>query len=400
MPKYLAPGVYTQELRSGPGAIAAVGTSTTAFVGTTPKGPRQTPTVVRSLTEFQATFGPASRESLLSMAVLHFFSNGGRDAVIVSVAQSGKRKGARVEGVDLAGSAGKETGIRALSKSTAAGASARLLVIPDTVAMSSREHTAVAKAALAYCADRGMFYLMDPPMPRVGRRVLERTIDWAGKSDWARHPNAAVYFPRIETADPAGKGASLLVPPSGAMAGIYARIDARRGVWKAPAGTEAQLLAAKGQELALTDTQVQKLQVAGINAIRPFPGRGLLAWGARTFADTRADAEWKYVNVRRLMLFIEESVNRGLGWAVFEPNAEPLWAQIRLAVSSFMNQLWRSGAFVGSSSKEAYFVRCDRETTTQADIKSGVVNVLVGFAPLKPAEFVIFRIGQKTADAG
>jgi phage tail sheath protein FI len=334
------------------------------------------------------------------MAVLHFFSNGGRDALVVSTERAGKRDDARVEGADLAGSAGKETGIHALSKSTAAGVSPRLLVIPDTVALSSREHAAVVKAALAYCADRGMFYLMDPPMPRAGRRVLERTIDWAGKSDWARHPNAAVYFPRIETPDPAGKGAPLLVPPGGAMAGIYARIDARRGVWKAPAGTEAQLLAARGPEIALTDAQAQKLQGAGINPIRQFPGRGLLAWGARTFADTRADAEWKYVNVRRLMLFIEESLNRGIGWVVFEPNGEPLWAQIRLSVSSFLNQLWRSGAFVGGSSREAYFVRCDRETTTQADIEKGVVNVLVGFAPLKPAEFVIFRIGQKTADVG
>lgn len=400
MPKYLAPGVYIEEVRSGPGAIAAASTSTTAFVGITSRGPRQTPTVVRSITEFQAAFGPASRESLLSIAVLHFFSNGGRDAIVVSTAQGNKRNGTRVAGANLTGSVGGETGIHALSKPTPTGAIARLLVMPDAAALPSREHAAVAKAALAYCVDRGMFYLMDPPVPRGGRRVLERTIGWAAKSRWARHPNAAVYFPRIETADPAGKGKPLLVPPSGAMAGIYGRIDARRGVWKAPAGTEARLLAVNGAQMALTDTQARKLQGAGINAIRPFPGRALLAWGARTFADTRTDPEWKYVNVRRLMLFIEESVNQGLRWVVFEPNAEPLWAQIRLSVSSFMNQLWRSGAFVGGSSREAYFVRCDRETTTQADIDKGVVNVLIGFAPLKPAEFVIFRIGQKTADVG
>ena len=182
------------------------------------------------------------------------------------------------------------------------------------------------------------------------------------------------------------------MPPSGAVAGLYARFDLERGVWKAPAGLNAKLHTARGVEIELTDQDTAQLVKASINPIRYFADQGIVAWGARTFLAAANDKDWRYVPVRRLALFIEESLNRGLVWAMFEPNDEPLWAQIRLATSSFMNQLFRSGTFQGSHAGEAYFVRCSGETMTERDVDAGRIILQVGFAPLKPAEFIILRI--------
>jgi phage tail sheath protein FI len=183
--------------------------------------------------------------------------------------------------------------------------------------------------------------------------------------------------------------------PSGTLAGVYARTDAARGVWKAPAGTETSLRNVRDLAYVLTDPQNGTLNPLGINALRTFPVYGNVSWGARTLdgADQQA-SEWKYVPVRRFALFLEESLYRGTKWVVFEPNDEPLWAQIRLNVGAFMHNLFRQGAFQGTTPREAYLVKCDKETTTQTDIDNGVVNILVGFAPLKPAEFVIIKIQQ------
>ena len=188
---------------------------------------------------------------------------------------------------------------------------------------------------------------------------------------------------------------------SGAIAGVYARTDAFRGVWKAPAGTEAGLSGALGLTVPLTDAENGSINPLGINALRSFRGVGPVVWGARTLrgSDRLAD-EYKYVPVRRLALFLEESLYRGTQWVVFEPNDEPLWSQIRTSVGAFMQDLFWRGAFQGASPRDAYFVRCDAETTTQYDIDRGIVNIQVGFAPLKPAEFVIIGIQQKTASAG
>src|SRR5690606_17472540 len=194
--------------------------------------------------------------------------------------------------------------------------------------------------------------------------------------------------------DPLNENRPREVAASGTVAGVYARTDATRGVWKAPAGTEASL---RGASLAvnLSDGQNGQLNPRGINAFRAFPVYGRVVWGARTLRgdDMLAD-EYKYVPVRRLALYIEESLFQGLQWVVFEPNDEPLWSQIRLNVGAFMQTLFRQGAFQGRSPREAYFVRCDRTTTTQNDIDRGVVNILVGFAPLKPAEFVVLQLQQ------
>jgi phage tail sheath protein FI len=179
------------------------------------------------------------------------------------------------------------------------------------------------------------------------------------------------------------------------VAGIYARTDAARGVWKAPAGTEARLTGVQKLDVPLTDPENGALNLLGINCLRTFPVYGPVVWGDRTLEGADALAsEWKYVPVRRFALFLEESLYRGTKWVVFEPNDEPLWAQIRLNVGAFMQNLFRQGAFQGQTPREAYFVKCDKETTTQTDINLGIVNILVGFAPLKPAEFVIIKIQQ------
>jgi phage tail sheath protein FI len=183
--------------------------------------------------------------------------------------------------------------------------------------------------------------------------------------------------------------------PCGVVAGICARTDAQRGVWKAPAGLDAGLLGVRELSTRLTDDEHGQLNPLGVNALRAFPVVGLVVWGARTLEGAdRLASEWKYLPVRRLALFIEESLYRGTQWVVFEPNDEPTWAQIRLNVGAFMHNLFRQGAFQGQSPRDAYFVKCDKDTTTQNDINLGIVNILVGFAPLKPAEFVIIKLQQ------
>lgn len=207
--------------------------------------------------------------------------------------------------------------------------------------------------------------------------------------------NAAFYFPWVNAPDPLQENRPRAFPPCGFVAGLYAKTDANRGVWKAPAGTEASLSAASGVRTPLTDKENGVLNVQAINCIRTFPVYGTVIWGARTLqGNDERGSESKYLSVRRTALSLEESLYRGTKGVVFEPNDEPLWAQIRLNIGAFMQGLFRQGAFQGQTPREAYFVKCDKETTTQTDINLGIVNILVGFAPLKPAEFVIIKIQQ------
>jgi phage tail sheath protein FI len=207
--------------------------------------------------------------------------------------------------------------------------------------------------------------------------------------------NAAFYFPWLIAPDPLQENRPGEFPPCGFIAGLYARTDANRGVWKAPAGTEASLAGVLGPKIVLTDDENGVLNPQAVNCIRNFPVFGTISWGARTLqGNDQIGSEWKYIPVRRTALFIEETLYRALKWVVFEPNDEPLWAQIRLNVGAFMNDLFRQGAFQGKTPRDAYFVKCDKETTTQSDINRGIVNMVVGFAPLKPAEFVIVKIQQ------
>ncbi len=248
--------------------------------------------------------------------------------------------------------------------------------------------------AMSFCVKRRAFLIVDAKAGWNAVSSAQTGVPGMNlNGDAAR--NAAVFFPRIRQADSKLEGQIEIFPASGMIAGVMARTDAQRGVWKAPAGTDAALNGVAGLQVTMTDAENGLLNPLGINCLRSLPVFGTVVWGARTLrgADAAAD-EYKYVPVRRTALFIEESLYRGLKWVVFEPNDEPLWSQIRLNVGAFMHNLFRQGAFQGKTPREAYLVKCDAETTTQNDINLGIVNIVVGFAPLKPAEFVIIKLQQ------
>jgi phage tail sheath protein FI len=270
-----------------------------------------------------------------------------------------------------------------------------LLCIPPYTASNDVDPSLIGQAA-AYCEQRRAFLIVDPPSgwlsaPTAQTQFLDPQNDVIG----TRSKNAALFFPRLSEANPLHDNQIEDFAPCGALAGVFAGTDASRGVWKAPAGVQASIVGVQRLNVGLTDAENGQLNQLGVNCLRAFPVAGNVVWGSRTLrgADQLAD-EYKYIPVRRTALFIEESLYRGLKWAVFEPNDEPLWAQIRLNAGAFMQTLFRQGAFQGSTPLEAYFVKCDKETTTQADINLGVVNILVGFAPLKPAEFVVISLQQ------
>lgn len=268
-----------------------------------------------------------------------------------------------------------------------------ILCIPRAAEINDvNQMQAVYSEALTYCEERRAFLIIDIPETTNN---LQDARDWLDDNALLRHRNAAAYFPRPRIPDPLNDYRLKSVGASGTIAGLYARTDATRGVWKAPAGIDGVLRNAPDLDYKLTDPENGQLNPLGLNCLRNFDIYGNVCWGSRTLvgADQQA-SEWKYVPVRRIALFIEESLFRGSQWVVFEPNDEPLWAQIRLNVGAFMHNLFRQGAFQGTTPREAYLVKCDSETTTQNDINLGVVNILVGFAPLKPAEFVIIRIQQ------
>jgi uncharacterized protein len=248
--------------------------------------------------------------------------------------------------------------------------------------------------AFAYCKQRRAILLIDPPA--ATDTVAEAQAHMAALT---KDENAAFFFPRVLAPNALRENQIEAFAPCGAMAGVLARTDATRGVWKSAAGLETQLFGVLGLATKLTDNENGLLNPLGINCLRDFPVFGRVVWGSRTLrgADQLA-SEWKYLAVRRTALFIEESLYRGTQWVVFEPNDEPLWAQIRLNIGAFMQNLFRQGAFQGRTPREAYFVKCDKETTTQNDINLGIVNIIVGFAPLKPAEFVIIKIQQMAGE--
>lgn len=247
--------------------------------------------------------------------------------------------------------------------------------------------------AAAYCRDRRAMLIVDPPRAWTDARAV--TADAINAHVQSRSANAALYFPWICAPNPLKENRLEPFAPSGAVAGVIARTDANRGIWKAPAGQEATLAGVPELAVKMTDGENGFINPLGVNALRSFRVAGQVVWGARTLegADQLA-SQWKYLPVRRLALYIEESLYRGTQWVVFEPNDEPLWSQIRLNLGTFMHDLFRQGAFQGTTPRDAYFVKCSSETTTQSDIDRGIVNIIVGFAPLKPAEFVVIKIQQ------
>jgi phage tail sheath protein FI len=246
-------------------------------------------------------------------------------------------------------------------------------------------------AAAGYCEGRRAMLLVDPPSAwttPAGAISGRAGVGTASK-------NAALFFPRLIERDPLRENRQAVFAPCGAVAGVMARTDAQRGVWKAPAGTAATLSGVVDLSVPMTNNENGRLNPLGINCLRSMPVVGPTVWGARTLQGHDALAsEWKYIPIRRLALYIEESLFRGTQWVVFEPNDEPLWSQIRLNVGAFMHDLFRQGAFQGQTPNDAYLVKVDKETTTQSDINKGIVNIVVGFAPLKPAEFVVLKIKQ------
>ncbi len=262
------------------------------------------------------------------------------------------------------------------------------------------EKSLIAQAD-AYCIKRRAVLLVDPPSNWTDKTKVfnDPSKETNNLDKFARSRNAALFFPRLKHPNPLRNNQVEEFVPCGAIAGIISRTDAERGIWKAPAGIDATLRGVPELSVKLTDDENGELNPKGVNCLRSFPNIGRVVWGARTLrgADNLAD-EYKYLPVRRLALFIEESLFLGTQWVVFEPNDEPLWSQIRMNVGSFMHTLFHQGAFQGSSPKQAYFVKCDKETTPQSDIDRGIVNIAVGFAPLKPAEFVVIKLQQIAGD--
>jgi phage tail sheath protein FI len=290
------------------------------------------------------------------------------------------------------GKEGAKQGLFALEKADLFN----LLCIPPYTSDGNVDTSLVAAAA-SYCElKRRAMLLVDPPSDWTTKDAAEGDGSTTGVAGVGTNSkNAALFFPRLTQPNPLRDKQMEDFVPCGAVAGIFARTDTNRGVWKAPAGLDATLVGVPKLSVSLTDAENGELNPLGVNCLRAMPAVGRVVWGSRTLqGNDRLASEWKYIAVRRTALYIEESLYRGTQWVVFEPNDEPLWAQIRLNVGAFMHGLFRQGAFQGQTPKDAYFVKCDKETTPQDQINLGIVNIVVGFAPLKPAEFVVIQIQQ------
>jgi hypothetical protein len=338
---------------------------------------------IANFADYEAAFGKLDDpRSLLGYALGQFFDNGGRDAYVLRIVGD---NGDAIAPTDPAF-------VRALNAAFAPGGPIEkieifnLICVPgvtDAAAIAMLQEKAVARRA---------FLIVDCEEHATVASVSASLSAFTG----ADAVNSALYFPWVLVPDPLQNDAPpRAFPPCGFVAGVYARTDVARGVWKAPAGVEANLAGATGLTVAVSDNDQDQLNSRGVDCLRSLPGAGLVVWGARTLASADPAAQdWKYVNVRRFAIFLEDSVYAGTQWAVFEPNDAKLWARLRTSIDAFMLSQWRSGALAGDKASEAFFVTCDGTTTTQADIDRGVVNIVIGFAPLKPAEFVIVTIAQ------
>jgi hypothetical protein len=393
VPEYLSPGVYIEEVEIGAKPIEGVSTSTAGFVGFAERGPLNRPTLVTGFAGYQSIFGgylPGSTGDArwLAYAVEAFFNNGGRRAYVTRVAELDTTKpdyarpatgvDAIVMGTDNA-EPSKRTGIHTLKNIKKIS----LVAVPGITTQ------AVQNLLITHCEEmKNRFAVLDPNsgMDLTGIQDQRNLYD----SEYA-----ALYYPWVQVYDPLSRG-PVNAPPSGMICGIYARVDNERGVHKAPAnetinGALGMEKIPDGSLRIITKGQQDILNLRGINCIRSFPGRGIRVWGARTLS---SNALWKYINVRRLFNYIEESIEEGTQWVVFEPNNEKLWARVRATITQFLTRVWKDGALMGTKPEEAFFVKCDRTTMTQDDIDNGRLICMIGIAPVQPAEFVIFRIAQ------
>lgn len=390
---YDTPGVYVEEVSSGAKPIAQVGTSTTGFVGVAPKASARLNEAValNNWSEFVKNFWEEGCSSTpLSHGVYGFFINGGSLCYVVNVGKDG----------DLTGNGNERKGLDVLETVDEIA----IIVAPGYCDAGSYS------TLIGYCERlKDRVAILDTPEQIEDLEQLKKvaSVHKSGgdekdkvKPEGTGKPGlrpsqsdggyASLYFPWINCKDPFNPKEIVSVPPSGHVAGIYARSDGKRGVHKAPANES--VFGALGLTYRVTHAEQGSLNVNGINCIRYFPKEGIRIWGARTLAP--ASSEWRYLNVRRLFNMIEESIGQSTRWVVFEPNDLNLWKCIRRDVSSFLKLIWRSGALMGASPEEAFFVKCDRETNPEEVVNAGQVVTLIGIAPVKPAEFVIFRIGQ------
>jgi uncharacterized protein len=381
MPNYFAPDIYVEEISTGPRPIGAVGTSTAAFLGLAPKADAFVgdPRAVNNWSEFLREFAPPDPKDSstdLSHAVFGFFQNGGSRCIVVNL--------------------GKE---KPLQEGLAALESLEEVAI---IAAPGYTDAASYDAMLSQCEKlKDRVALFDPAkeVPKIDllTKVAEPKVKGGGAGGGGLRPRqsdggyGAFYFPRIRVTDVLSSKADLVdVPPSGHLAGIWARTDSTRGVHKAPANE--LIRGALDVTYRVTRSEQELLNPAGVNCIRWFVNEGIRVWGARTVAAEAS--EWRYLNVRRLFNMIEESIARGTRWVVFEPNDRPLWQDIKRDVGNFLRVIWRDGALMGRTPQEAFFVQCDEETNPPESIDQGRVVIVIGVAPVKPAEFIIFRIGQ------
>ncbi len=370
--------------------IEGIDSGRTAFVGAAAQGPFDEPRAIAGTHDFATTFGTPTAVHPMGYAVSQFFDNGGTNAVVVRVpARSGDPDGpiAVSDLIDPPLEA-SNLGIWAVRDAGGFG----LLCIPP-LGPGHDVDPLTRIAALALCLEQRAFLILDPPFDWYSSSVVDPADLFPSGVDLSMVRSlAAVYWPHIVAPDPGNADLPGLFAPSGAVAGVYARTDRERGVWKAPAGTAATL-SVIGIEPTVSDADSARLNPIGVNALRTLPGMGTVVWGARTLdgADA-AGSEWKYVPVRRTALYLERSLAEGLRWTVFEPNGEALWQRITVAAENFLFGLYRQGGLLGAKPSEAFFVRCDRTTTTQADIDRGIVNLLVGYASFVPAEFMVVTI--------
>jgi len=363
------PGVEIEEVPPGPQPIEGVRTSTGGIAGATERGPAE-PRLITSWRDYQDTYGGTGESLFLPYAVQGFYENGGR-RLYVARARDPLMGLAALEAID----------------------EISILLAPDEVADNSG---AITNAVIDQCERlKDRLAIVSAPRNR------DRLEDLRPPRDTSY---AAFYYPWVRVFDTA-RQTTVLIPPGGHVAGIYARTDIERGVHKAPANEDVRGLTTgsvrsgdEPLEFTLVNSEQDILNPRGVNVIRDFrnAGRGVRLWGARTMS---SDPLWKYVNVRRLFIYVEESIDEGTQWVVFEPNTETTWANVRRVVTDFLRRLWMNGALLGTKEEDAFFVKCDRTTMTQDDIDNGRLICLIGIAPVKPAEFVIFRISQKTAGA-